>query len=117
MQLPTSIEHLIKCCYDSGVNLYLEKQQDSITNTTTGHSLKLVNKRYRYDLRKFSFAPRIVNIWNRLPEIVISADTTDTFKRRLDKFWQLQDVLYDSKVELTGVGNRSQINTDDNIVI
>ena len=49
-----------------------------------------------------------------MPEIVISADTTDTFKRRLDKFWQHQDILYD---ELAGVGNRSQINADDNTVI
>jgi len=51
-----------------------------------------------------------------LPETVISADTTDTF-RRLDKFWQHQNILYDYKVELTGVGNRSQINANDNIVI
>ena len=79
--------------------------------------LKLVNNRYHYDLRKFSFAPRIVNVWNSLPEIVISATTTDIFKRRLDKFWQHQDILYDYKAELTGVGNRSQINTDDNIVL
>ena len=71
--------------YDSRVNLYLKKQQDSITR---GHSLKLVNNKYRYSLRTFSFAPKIVNVWNSLPEIVISADTTDTFKRRLDKFWQ-----------------------------
>jgi len=82
------------------VNLYLEKQQDSITR---GHSLKLANNRYHYDLRIF-FAPRIVNVWNSLPEIVMSADTTDTFKRRLDKFWQHQDILYDYKVELTGLG-------------
>jgi len=95
--------------YDSRVNLYLEKQQDSITRD---HSLKLVNNRYHHDLRKFSFAPRVGNVWNSL---VISADTTDTFKRRLDKFWQHQDILYDYKVELTGVGNRSQINADDNI--
>ena len=31
-------------------------------------------------------------------------------------FLQHQDILYDYKVELTGVGNRSQINADDNIV-
>ena len=100
--------------HDSGVNLYLEKQQDNITR---GHSLKLVNNRYHYDLRKFSFAPRIVNVRNSLPEIVISAAITDTFKRRLDKFWQHQDILYDYKVELTGVGNRSQMNTYDNILL
>jgi len=100
--------------YDSRVNLYLEKQQDSIIR---GHSLNLVNNRYHYDLRKFSFAPRIVNVWNSLLEIVISADTRGTFKRRPDEFWQHQDILYDYKVELTGVGNRSQINADNNIVI
>jgi len=99
--------------YDSRVNLYLEKQQGSITR---GHSLKLVNNRHHYDLRKFSFTPRIANVWNSLSEIVISADTTDTIKRRLDKFWHHEDILYDYKVELTGVGNRSQINADDNIV-
>ena len=44
--------------YDSRVNfLYLEKQRDSITR---GHSLKLVNNRYHYDLIKFSFTPRIM---------------------------------------------------------
>ena len=74
-----------------------------------------LSNRYHCDLRKFSFAPRIVNVWNSLPEIVLSADTTDTFKRRLhvDKFWQRQDLLYDYKVELTGVGNKSKINVDD----
>ena len=30
---------------------------------------------------------------NSLPEIVISAATTDTFIRRLDKFWQHQDMI------------------------
>jgi len=54
---------------------------------------------------------------DNLPEIVITAATTDTFKRRLDKFWQHQDILYDYKVQLTRVGNRSQIYTDDNIVL
>jgi len=66
-----------------------------------------------------------------LPEIVISTDsegtiacqpihTTDIFKRRLDKFWIHQDVLYDYRVRLTGIGSRghsSQINPDDNIVL
>jgi len=45
------------------------------------------------DFRKFYFAPRIVNIWNSLPETATSADTTDTFKRRLDKFWKHCDMI------------------------
>ena len=72
------------------------------------HSLKLVYNRYHYDLRKLSFAPRIVN------------SNISRYNRHFQKktrFWQHQDILYDYKVELTRVGNRSQINTDDNIVL
>ena len=36
-----------------------------------------------------------------MPEIVISADTTDIFKRRLDKFWQHQHILYTSDKSLS----------------
>ena len=61
--------------------------------------------------------PLLSFILQGIPEIVISADTPDTFKRRLDKFWQHQDILYDYKVELTGVGNRSLINADETIVL
>jgi len=46
---------------------------------------------------------------------IISADTTDTFKKRLDKFWQHQEELYDYKIELTGVRNRCQIHADYNL--
>ena len=62
--------------YDNNVNLHLERQKDS---TTRGHSLKLVHSRCHYDLRKYSFTVRIVNLWNSLPENVISGNTVDTF--------------------------------------
>jgi len=39
--------------------------------------------------------------------VVVSAETTNTFKNRLDKFWSDQDVLYDYKADLHGIGNRS----------
>jgi len=32
----------------------------------TGNSLKLLNHTFRYDLRKYSFPARIVNVWNSL---------------------------------------------------
>jgi len=50
-----------------------------------------------YDLRKYSFTIRVVNtrIWNSRPESVISADSVDSFKNRLDKFCSNQDMLFD----------------------
>jgi len=47
--------------------------------------------------RKFNFANRVVSLWNSLSEVVVCADTVDTFKNRLDKFWQDQEVLYKFK--------------------
>ena len=42
-----------------------------------------------------------------LPNQVVCAETVNSFKNRLDKFWSDQEVLYDYKSDLHGIGNRS----------
>jgi len=37
------------------------------------------------------------------------SETVNQFKNRLDKFWSNQDLIYNYKAELTGIGNRSSI--------
>jgi len=44
-----------------------------------------------------------------LPENVVTANTIDCFKTRLDKFWNSQDVKYDYKQNFTGLHSRSMI--------
>ena len=69
------------------------------------HIKKLVVKRCHYDVRKYSFASfciRVVNIWNSLPNEVISATSVNSFKNRLDLFWADQEVLYNYKANITG---------------
>ena len=44
-----------------------------------------------------------------LVNFVVSAGTINTFKNRLDKFWSDQDILYDYKADLHGIGNRSVV--------
>jgi len=95
--------------YDTNVTFNFEKHQDC---RTRGHNLKLVNHRCHYDLSIYFFCIRIINTWNSLPESVISASITDSFKNKLDKFWGNQD-LYNYKAELTGTGNRSFTNNLD----
>jgi len=60
-----------------------------------------------YDLRKFSFTNRIVNIWNSLPNAAVDVDTVDIFKSSLDNFWMYKDVKYDYTVNLAGTGDQS----------
>ena len=79
------------------------------TYVTTGNDLRLKKFRVKYDLRKYSFSVRVVNIWNSLPNWVVSANTTDTFKVRLDKFWHNQDIVYDFRAQLQGTGSRSEV--------
>ena len=68
---------------------------------------KLNKDRAKYDLRKFYFTNRVVNAWDSLPDHVLLSETVNTFKSRLDKFWQHQDIIYDFQAELHGTGSRS----------
>ena len=42
-----------------------------------------------------------------LPNHVVLSDTVNTFKSRLDKLWQHQDIMYDFKAEIHETGSRS----------
>ena len=76
---------------------------------TRGNKFKLIQHHCHYDLRKFNFTDRVIPVWNSLSNYVVSADTINTFKDRLDTFWANQDVLCDYKSDIHGIGNRSII--------
>jgi len=69
------------------------------TYVTRGNDLRLKKFRVKYDLRKYSFSVRVVNVWYSLPNWVVSANTTDTFKAQLDKFWHNQYIVYDFRAQ------------------
>ena len=54
---------------------------------TRGHTMKLQKQYARLDVRKHFFSNRVVELWNSLPENVISATSVNSFKNRLDKYW------------------------------
>ena len=60
---------------------------DSNTNTTRGHHHKFFKYRSRLLVSHNFFTNRVVNLWNSLPEDVISASTVALFKKSLDDLW------------------------------
>ena len=51
------------------------------------NSKTLYPQRATSEMRKHSFAIRVVKSWNSLAEEIVSEPTTNTFKNRLDKYW------------------------------
>ena len=41
----------------------------------------------------------MVNMWNDLPEEVVSASEIDTFRGKLDRYWSTRDWLYNYEEE------------------
>ena len=102
----------LTCRYFKNVNLHLELHQDNITRGHTG-SVIMINSKCHYDLRKFSFLARIVNIWNSLSASVVSANNVNTFKNRVYRFWINRELIYNYKSTLTKIGNRSSVDNFD----
>ena len=54
---------------------------------TRGHSIKLFYPIVNYSTRHNFFTIRIINLWNNLPESIISVDSVSLFKKKLDDHW------------------------------
>ena len=72
------------------------------------NELRLMKNRSVYDLRKYYFTNRIVNTWNSLPISVVTANTTNMFRNRLDKFLGKPGYHLFFNAELQGTGNQSR---------
>ena len=76
---------------------------------TRNHRFALQQSHIQYDMRKFSFPNRIIPLWNTLQDYVVSSPTLNTFKARLDKFWENQEVRYNWKADILYTGSRSNV--------
>jgi len=63
-------------------------RHDSKGMTTRGHSLKLQKRECHSNIRQNFFSFRVVNMWNSLPEEVVTAESVNCFKGRYDR-WKI----------------------------
>ncbi len=68
---------------------YREFFSKAVTGNLRGNMDKLFKRNVKTDTRKFFYSNRVIEDWNRLPDMVISAENTTVFKKRLD-VWLLK---------------------------
>ena len=56
-------------------------------------TLKLFKKGCKLDCRKYTFAQRMVDIWNSLDEDTVACVSLTGFKARIDKFLQIRGFI------------------------
>ena len=59
-----------------------------------GHPFKLEPTRYITSSRRHFLCNRVVYEWNRLPDYVVTAQSVDCFKARLDEHWSTAKDIY-----------------------
>ena len=62
-----------------------------------------------YDSRSLALNNRVVDQWNSLPNWVVTANNTKIFKKRIDQYWQHQDIIFDFRAQIEGTGSHSEV--------
>jgi hypothetical protein len=74
---------------------------------TRGNKFKLYPNNVSNNVRKHFFNNRIINVWNSLPDNIVTVKNVNAFKNLLDKFWNFQEFKYNWRADITGIGSRS----------
>ena len=67
-------------------NIFFEQPKGNMN--TRGHPSKIFKKRFRTNLRNYTFSNKIHSDWNSLTDRIVNSKTLNTFKSNLDKYWQ-----------------------------
>ena len=67
-------------------------------SNTRAHKYKLTKPRFNSKQFQYFFSNRVVNIWNGLPQEVVTAQSTNMFKNKIDKL--LKNHMYSTNLEL-----------------
>ena len=57
-------------------------------SATRGHQYSVVKQKATKLCRIYNFSNRVIDDWNSLPSEVVSVETVDLFKEKLDEHWE-----------------------------
>ena len=101
--------HILSGKYDTDVVPYLKTTD---IRATRGNDLIIFETRFNYDLREFGCTItistiRVVDAWNSLPNWIVMANSTKTFKRRL--YTGICKIIYAFRAQLQGTGSHNDV--------
>ena len=73
------------------------KTYSDVRLTGRNHILAIFHEFCNKDTRKYFFTNRVAHHWNNLPHHVIFSPSLNTFKNRLDDYWDKIPFKYDYK--------------------
>ena len=102
--------------YDKNVSQNFLSTRITTQRESRAHQYTLHKENCKKDIRKFFFKNRVTDQWNNLPTSIINAPSLNCFKRRLDKLWERDDVMYDNDIDLhtyTSLRRTRYMHTED----
>lgn len=91
--------------YDAdAVEGFLEfRAEQAPSRSFRSHEFHVKKATCKKDVRRFAFKQRVADQWNNLLKTIVEASTINTFKNRLDKLWEQNDVMYDPDIDLFAI--------------
>ena len=81
--------------YDPAVTDFLPLHMSMRPESNTrGNELKLFKRKSIHTRCSNSFSHRVINMWNNLPNVVVTAPSVFSFENRLDRYWSRLEVKY-----------------------
>ena len=72
----------------SGHRSYLEHKSSAAPYNLRKHNYNISKDSFKLDKYKYFFTNRVVNTWNNLNTDAVNADTTNSFKNKIDKHFK-----------------------------
>ncbi len=100
--------------YDDELDIPLNLHKS--TKATRG-THKLSKTKFHKNTRKYFFKNRVVNFWNRLPDVIKCANSINIFKNKLDDLWKPLKIAHNFENCLDFVEQHFDVNYAGTVII
>ena len=72
---------------DIDKNSYLRPHTNCRVKTCSSHDYKFLDMKATKDVYFYSFFPRSLRMWNKVPKVIVESNSLETFKTNIFKYF------------------------------